>query len=178
MKYSGLLILFIAIGGILANWQFAQSSGQGPSGNTSDSNIAGLLQQVKISPQALADLKSTLVQTQRLRQMNQTPDGGSAPQLIDLQPVNPPKVESPTFIDRVVAKVMPTQKKRSRPLRRYKLSMAFVGPGSRYAVIDGQFTHEGDQLPGGGIVMAIQEGKVKVRQQGVVQTLSVAGVTN
>ena len=175
MKYSGLLILFIALGGGLANG-YLGSTMQG-SHFANNSQVADLLRQVQVTPQALSDLSATLIQTQRLRQMNQTPPGGVMPHLIDLKPVATAKAApapEPSFVERVVEQVIPRQKK-PRPLRKYSVSMAFVGPDARYAVIDGQFSHEGDQLPGGAVVLLIQEGKVKLRQRGVIQTLSVAG---
>lgn len=177
MKYSGLLILFLALGGVLANWQLANSQNQGLY-RDNNTQVANLLNQVQVTPQALGNLSDTLKQTLRLRQMNQTPDGGLAPVLIDLKPAETiqPKASTtaPSLIEKVVSQVLPVKKK-PRPLRKYTVSMAFVGPGARYAVIDGQFSHEGDQLPGGGIVLSIEEGKVKLRQRGVIQTLRVAG---
>jgi len=175
MKYSGLLILVIALGGALANGYLGNTM-QG-SHFANNSQVAELLRQVQVTPQALSDLSATLIQTQRLRQMNQTPSGGVMPHLIDLKPAAIAKTEptpEPSFVERVVEKVIPLKKK-PQPLRKYSVSMAFVGPDARYAVIDGQFSHEGDQLPGGAVVLLIQEGKVKLRQHGVIQTLSVAG---
>lgn len=178
MKYSGLLILILALGGILVNWQLGSSQKQGLY-RDNNSQVADLLHQVQVTPQALSNLSDTLKQTLRLRQMNQTPDGGLAPVLIDLKPVETAQLKDsrptePSLIEKVVSQVLPVKKK-PRPLRKYNVSMAFVGPGARYAVIDGQFSHEGDQLPGGGIVLSIEEGKVKLRQRGVIQTLRVAG---
>jgi len=59
--------------------------------------------------------------------------------------------------------------KRYKP---YSVSMIFIAPNNRYAVIDERFSKVGDVLPDGGKVIHIEEEFVKVKRGGRIQKFS------
>jgi len=62
--------------------------------------------------------------------------------------------------------------KRARVIKyNYVLTMVFVSPTDKYAVIDGSFAREGETLANGAKVLSISKGSVIVSKQGVRQTV-------
>ncbi len=55
----------------------------------------------------------------------------------------------------------------------YELTMVFVSPTDKYAVIDGNFAREGETLANGAKVLSISKGTVTLSKQGIRQTVRI-----
>ncbi|BCN94313.1 hypothetical protein THMIRHAM_20980 [Thiomicrorhabdus immobilis] len=170
MKYSGLVLLLIIAVSVYLSWDEVGSKQYIPS--NSDSSLV-----------ELQELKSkTLVQTSQKAKaslVNQQVEAIAAYQsaanintnLIALAPtapvINKPTVTLPsqryTPYTRVVVK----------RYKDYAVSMIFIAPNNRYAVIDDHFSRVGDVLPDGGKVVSIEDSYVEVKRGKKIETFKI-----
>lgn len=80
----------------------------------------------------------------------------------------------PTIKQRYTPYAKPKVVKRYKP---YAVSMIFIAPNNRYAVIDERFSKIGDVLPDGGKVTQIEEEFVKVKRGGRTETFRMSSTS-
>jgi hypothetical protein len=164
MRFSGLFILVIALLSMAGIWMMGVR--MKPAQNTIQGrDIVALISRFKVSSAEMEKVQVTASQVDSLIAFRASENDYS--ELIGV----PPQVHvNPLAISTTV------ETKSSEVLRhKYLANMVFMAPGDRYAVVDGYFAREGDFLPNGGEVMSISQGKVLIKDAGVVQTVVVAG---
>ncbi|HBX37179.1 MAG TPA: hypothetical protein DEG76_07815 [Pseudohongiella sp.] len=112
------------------------------------------------SQSTLRDLQQNVAMLEELSSYPARPVGD----LIAVRPtpaVDPDPVIQPAAQIRQVSSPAP-----SPGATDYTLSMVFIGPGSRFAVVNGMFREEGDRMPGGGTLLRVMEDRVIIRNFG------------
>ena len=161
MKYSGLVLLLIIAVSVYLSWDEAANKQYIPS--NSDSSLSELQDlksktSVQNSQKAQASVVSQQIEViaayQSAANMNTN--------LIALAPVAP--VMKKTTVTLPSQRYIPYTRVAAKSYKNYAISMIFIAPNNRYAVIDDHFSRVGDVLPDGGKVVAIEENYVEVKR--------------
>ncbi len=165
MRYNGLSLLVIILLSAAGIWIMAARLNPAPNTIESGNTFKTLISRLKVSPADSKKLQAVSSQVDRLLAFRASKSDFT--KLIGM----PPPVPVSQFVSSTS-----TQVKRPVVLRhKYLVRMVFVAPADRYAVVDGYFAREGDSLPDGGRIMNIRQGKVQIKDRGVVQTAVVPG---
>jgi len=170
MKFSGLvLLLLIAVSAYFSWDETNQPKYAVQNTNPTEQELAKLKQSVVVDPenQQIATRMNKQLQVLATYQA-----AANIPtNLIALAPTAPTvKVSTlPVVKQRYIPYAKQKAVKRYKP---YAISMIFIAPNNRYAVIDERFSKVGDVLPDGGKVTQIEEGFVKVKRGRKVETFT------
>lgn len=172
MKFSGIvLLLAIAVSGYFS-WDKANEKPY-VANNTGSSvqQMQELKRTVSVGEQDLTTAEKINKQIQLVSAYKVTTNSPTT--LVALKP-DAPAIQLPTASN-VKQRFSPYA---SKPIRKYykpyAVSMIFISPNNRYAVIDNQFSKVGDVLSDGGKVTEIEESYVKVMRGKKVQTFKIA----
>ena len=170
MKYSGLILLLIIALSVYFSWDGASNKQYFPS-NTGSS--VAELQQLKSSTLVQTDekLKAETVQQQIDRISTYKSVAEMNTDLIALAPVAP--VIKKSTISLPSQRYAPYKTASVKRYKAYVVSMVFIAPNNRYAVIDNHFSRVGDVLPDGGKLMAIEDNYIEVKRDKKIQVYKV-----
>lgn len=172
MKFSGvILLLLIAVAGYLSWGEASQKRYSPMDSNATIVELDSLKKQTVISSDknALATKVS-----QKIQIISTYQSAADMPaNLVALRPDTPIVRSS---IDK--PKYTPYARVTKKHHKAYIVSMIFIAPNNRYAVIDNHFSREGDVLPDGGTVMEIAESHVKVKRGTITQTFKMESTSS
>lgn len=133
--------------------------------------LATVTQQLGEFPVAHDDIRQAQSRVDQLQRVDR-PATEAFATLIETRPMSTTPLAVPQTVEPAsqVTAVTPTQQQSQRD---YALSMIFVGPEARYAVIDGLFRQEGDRMPDGAKIFAIREQSVELRNSDAIQVLRI-----
>ncbi|MDX1352354.1 MAG: hypothetical protein R3254_05025 [Thiomicrorhabdus sp.] len=169
MKYSGLILLLVIAISVYLSWDEATNNSYLPSNSA-------------VALTELQDLKAkTAVQeTQTAKAMDVSQQiaiiaayqsaANINTNLIALAPRAP--VLKKSTVSLPTQRYVPYTQVKKR-YKAYAVSMIFIAPNDRYAVIDDRFSKIGDILPDGGKVVAIEESYVEVKRGKKIETFKI-----
>lgn len=166
MKYSAFTILTLIAAVLAAAWYWSDGPVRQIPGAYNVSELAQLTQRITIPSTDQNQLEQAGRQLQGLSSSIFASDESVATaQLIEPRPA-PARPLPPAIVPAVTEQRETGDNEvvaESIPLPGYNVSMIFVGPTARYAVVDGLFRTEGDFMPDGSRVEQISEQGVQLR---------------
>ncbi|MDH7942555.1 hypothetical protein QGM61_01870 [Pseudohongiella sp. SYSU M77423] len=166
MKFSAALVLAISallIYGALQVFSGPQQARSSQPDYSELSEIVQLRDAVFIQSQAEATVSELRANLRLLDQYSQI----TPVEIDNLIAVRPPPVVSPLAgLPRATQVTAERGQEDLLVKPEYRLSMVFVGPGNRFAVVNGMFREEGDRMPEGGILQSIGEDRVVIENSG------------
>ncbi|WEJ62507.1 hypothetical protein [Thiomicrorhabdus lithotrophica] len=161
MKFSGVILLvIIAVAGYLS-WNEVSKKRYAPSNaDEALAELQNLKQQTMISPQQSAIAEKLNQQVAVISAYKSA--SNISTDLIALAPTAP--VIKVPVITATKQRYTPYARVMTKRYKDYTVSMIFIAPNNRYAVIDEQFSRVGDVLPDGGKVLEIAENYIKVKR--------------
>lgn len=174
MKYSALIVLLTSVILLLGAWYMPAGVNAVTGGARSVQDLSSITQQLGSHTISLSEIHQARERVAQIQSI-EMPKIDRFAVLIETRPMmtatidpapeaEPDPVPEPVFFTTDSAVVQ----------RDYSLSMIFVGPEARYVVIDGRFRHEGDRLPDGAEVFAINEQTVELRNRDSIQVLRIS----
>ncbi|WP_321325790.1 hypothetical protein [Thiomicrorhabdus sp.] len=171
MKYSGLVLLLIIAASVYLSWDKIENKQYIPS--NSETSIAELQDLVsKTSVQASQKAKASTLnhQVDVIAAYHQSAAKIDT-NLIALAPTIP--VAKTLTVTLPKQRYTPYTRAVPKHYKKYAISMIFIAPNNRYAVVDGHFSRVGDVLPDGGEIVSIEESYVEVKQGKKVRTYKI-----
>lgn len=165
MKYSAFTILSLVVAVLAVAWYWPDQAIRQTPGTYNVTELAQLTQRVTVPTSEQGRLERANRQLQGLTSGAPVADATVATvQLIEPRPaparVMPPAIAAPEPEPTVVENEAMIE---TLSIPDYLVSMIFVGPSARYAVVDGLFRAEGDFMPDGSRVERISEQGVQLK---------------
>lgn len=170
MKYSGLvLLLMIFVAGYLS-WDEVANKKYLPA--HSDASLAEL-QELKSQTTVVANQKAkALAVEQQIKVIAAYQSAANVDtNLIALAPIAT-EIKKET-VSLPIQRYTPYTRSVTKQYKNYSVSMIFIAPNNRYAVIDDRFSRVGDVLPDGGEVVSIEDNYVEVKRGKKVQVFNI-----
>lgn len=168
MKYGGMVLIILMLGSLLYNGdKVIQLISKTPTYSYSSGHNNQLLPLIETA-QGFSRQTSQIEQlTKMLDRLNQATQARNG----DVNLISLPIVAKTEEQEPVAAPV----KRRTPKKFKYSVTMVYVSPTDKYAVIDGDFAREGETLTNGAKVISISKGTVVLLKQGVKQTVRISG---
>lgn len=175
MKFSGLfLLLLIAVSAYFSWDETSQPRHSSAGADQTLQELNAMKQKAVVDP---ANEKIAERMNKQLQILAKYQAAANVPtDFIALAPTAPvvKTTTLPTIKQRYTPYAKPKVVKRYKP---YAVSMIFIAPNNRYAVIDERFSKIGDVLPDGGKVTQIEEEFVKVKRGGRTETFRMSSTS-
>jgi hypothetical protein len=164
MKFSGLILIAVMLASMVfnANEVLEVNSRRPVLHMQQGESLAPLIQNAQTLSKQAPQLEALIAQLDKINKISNSEPAFA--NLISLPVVPEEAVQEPV--------AGPVVRKRTAHFN-YKVTMVYVSPTDKYAVIDGDFAREGETLANGAKVISIAKGQVVLLKQGVRQTVKI-----
>lgn len=171
MKYSGLVLLLIIAVSVYLSWdKIGTKQYMTANSTTSIADLQDMVSKTSVQDSQKAKAFSIKHQVDVIAAYNQSAAKIDT-NLIALAPIIPAAKHLTVTLPK--QRYIPYTKVTPKHYKNYEVSMIFISPNNRYAVVDGHFSRVGDVLPDGGKVVAIEESHVEVKHGKKVRTYKI-----